>query len=108
MTSVPSHGAHRFRFRPTTHYGRLACWFAGAAVVALFVTPILALIPWVEYVAAPVGFSLALGGAVVGGVLALVAILRDKERALAVFAATVPMAMYMVLAVAELIVGGEH
>lgn len=108
MTSVPSHNSHPFRFLPTTNYGRLACRFAIAGVAASLVTPLLALIPSVRYVAAPLGYSLAFAGAVLGGVFALIAIIRDKERALGVFAATVPLALYMALIVAEVIVGGQH
>jgi hypothetical protein len=108
MTSVPSHGAHRFRILPTTHYGRLACRFAIAGVAAMLVTPLVALIPWVRYVATPLGYSLAFAGAVLGGVFALIAIIRDKERAVGVFAATVPLALYFVLIVAEVVVGGQH
>ena len=55
-------------------------------------------------VAVPLFFTAASLGAAAGGVAALLAIIRDKDRGLAVFVALLPMLMYAVLIVVELIV----
>jgi hypothetical protein len=99
---------HRRRGLPTTDLGWWAIRLAGAAVVAGFAAPLFNLIPWVRYVGVPLMYGIAFGGAIGGGVLAAIAIIREKERAVIVFVALVPMLLYLVLIVAEIITGGEH
>lgn len=108
MHSVPSPKTPRVHLLPTTFLGRWALRLAGASVVLLFAAPLVNLIAWVRIVAIPLLYTLALAAAVVGGVLALVAIIRDNERALSVFAATVPLLFYLVFTVIEVLAGGAH
>jgi hypothetical protein len=65
-------------------------------------------IPYFGWVIWGLGF-LGLPAVLAGGVLALVAIIRDKERAGTVFAALIPVLFLLVLLVLELSgVGPEH
>ena len=77
---------------PTTPLGR---WAAGLAVTFLPLVFAAALVPR----AAAAGFVCGLAG----GVTALVAIVRDRERAVTVFAALVPLAIAVGFGLAELI-----
>ena len=108
MWSVSSEKTPRVRVLPRTDLGRWALWLAGGSVVALFAAPLFGLIPWVRVVAVPLLFGAAFVAAIAGGVLALIAIIRDKERTIGVFAATIPMLFYAVFTVIEVLVGGEH
>ena len=96
--------AARWVVFPTTPVGWWALRLAGASVALLFAAPLLNLIPGF----APVTYSLALAAALVSGVLAPIAIIRDKERALSVFAAMIPLLFYLVFTVLEFTVLAEH
>lgn len=90
---------------PTTRLGWWAVRLAGASVVLLFAAPLVNLIPGF----APVTYSLTFAGALVSGALAPIAIIRDKERALSVFATMIPLLFYLALLVLELSgVGLDH
>lgn len=99
--------AWRRRALPTTRLGRVACWLAVAFVAWLFVaTPLLMVIGEPADVLPQPVFALlvtaALGAGIVGGVLALVAILRHHERGLLVYATVVVSLFALGLLVAEL------
>jgi len=89
-------------FAPTTRPGRLACWLAvGFAAWFLlnealmnFLRRPIALLSWV-------GLALGLGA----GVMALVAILRQRERGTAVFLSLFPGAFVLVFLAGELVGG---
>lgn len=95
-----------------TNRGRRALWLAGVSVVSLFAAPLFGLAPGVRLVAMPLLFTAALAAAIAGGVLALIAILRDKDHSIGVFVATIPLLFYVVFTLIEvlalLLVGGEH
>jgi hypothetical protein len=75
---------------PTSPLGRYALWSAGAFLALIVSTTI------VQSVTAPPHASrlalvwLTLAAAVAGAVMALIAILRDKDRAILTFVALVP------------------
>ena len=80
-----------------------------AFCMLLFAAPLINLIPGeVGNAAIFATYTLAFPAGVVGGIMALVAIIRQHERAVTVFLATLPLVMYLVLIVAEVISGGEH
>ncbi len=107
--SVSSGNARRIQVLPTTPFGRWALGLAGAPVVLLFAAPLINLIPGeVGNVAMFVTYTLALAAAGVGGIFALIAIIRHRDRAVSVFLAAAPLLMYVLLVVVEVIVGGEH
>lgn len=87
---------HRARLAilPTTSLGR---WAVGLAIVFFPLVFAAGVVPR----AAALGFFCGLAG----GVGALVAILRDRERALSVFAAFLPLAVAVAFVLAELIAG---
>ena len=108
-TSVPSGKARRIHVLPTTSIGWWALGLAGASMMLLFAVPLINLIPGeVGNAAIFATYTLAFPAGVVGGIMALVAIIRQHERAVTVFLATLPLVMYLVLIVAEVISGGEH
>ena len=78
----PSEHRPRITILPTTHLGRWAAGLAAAFFPLVFAA---ALVPR----AAALGFLCGLAG----GAAALMAIIRDRERALSVFAALVPLAV---------------
>ena len=107
MRRMSSTKAPRVHVLPTTPVGWWALRFAGFVVVMMFAMPLQA-IPYFGWVIWALGF-LGLAAVVVSGVLALIAIIRDKERALSVFAALIPLLFIVVLLVLELSgVGSEH
>lgn len=75
----------------------LGWWAVGLA--AAFITLVLA------GTAVPRGGGLAVACGVLGGIVALAAIVRDRERALSVFAALAPLAFAVGFAIAELVGG---
>jgi hypothetical protein len=79
---------------PTTDLGR---WAVGLA--ALFFALVLAAS------VVPRGAALGMACGLAGGVAALMAIVRDGERALSVFAALVPVAIAVAFVLADLISG---
>lgn len=90
----PVQHRRRITVLPTTSLGR---WSVGLAV---------AFFPFV-FAAAVVPRAAAIGVVcgLAGGVAALVAVLRDHERAVSVFAALVPLAIPVAFVLAELITG---
>jgi hypothetical protein len=107
MSRMSSAKAPQFHVLPTTPVGWWALRFAGASVLVMSLLPLQA-IPYFGWVIWGLGF-LGLPAVLVGGVLALAAIIRDKERALSVFAAFIPLVFLVVLFVVELSgVGPEH
>ena len=91
-----SPGGHRPRINllPTSALGRWAVGLAAAFFPLVFAA---ALVPR----AAALGFVCG----VAAGVAALLAIIRDHERALTVFAALVPLAIAVAFVLAEVITG---
>ena len=85
------HGS-RVLFLPRTEVGGWAVWLA----VAFFGLVLLGTV-------VPRGGGLAFVCGLLGGVLALVAIVREHERALTVFAALVPLAFAVGFVVAQLV-----
>ena len=92
-----SHEPHRFRFLPTT---RLGTWAVGLAVASIFLQPTWMLL-------GPVGGFPGLLAGLIGGVVALVAILRRSERAISVFIALVPFVGVIVFVLGEFLVGHD-
>ena len=88
----PAENRSRISILPTTALGR---WAVG--LTAVFFASVLA------GTMVPRGIALGLAAGVAGGVAALVAIVRDRERAVAVFAAFVPLAIAVAFGLAELI-----
>jgi hypothetical protein len=81
---------------PTTQLGRFAVGLALAAPVLVMAWTIL-----------PGGAALGFASGVAGGVVALRAILRHRERAVSVFAATLPLVLVVAFVLAELLIGHE-
>lgn len=86
----------RFTVPPVTRLGRLA--------VGLTVVHVALMLAWRVV---PGGGGLGLGSGLVAGVVALVAIVRDRERALSVFIAILPLIAVVVFVLAELPVGHD-
>jgi hypothetical protein len=84
----------RVVFAPTTRLGRWAVGLAAAAVVGV---PLWAILPG--------GALLPFGCGLAGGVVAVVAIARRHERAIAVYAALAPLAFVVLFVLAELLIG---
>ena len=97
----------RFRVAPTTPVGRRALGFFGASLVAWVITPLGMVVPtyvaWVIWAVGVLG-TIAL---LMSGALALTAIVRDKERALSVFAVVIMVLWFLIAVVAILLSGGE-
>lgn len=79
---------------PTTYLGRWAVWLA-ASFFALVLAGALV----------PKGAALGFVCGLASGVAALTAIVRDRERAVTVFAALAPLAIAVAFVLAELITG---
>ena len=94
---------------PTTRLGLWAVRLAGAWVgLTIISAPLYFWVPGGELVNAFLVYGLALAAGLASSVLALIAIRRDKERALSVYAAVIPLLFFLTLMVAELVTGGEH
>ena len=90
-----AHTAHRFRFWPTTQLG---WWAVGLAAASIVLIPSWSLMGRLGGIPGLVcGFA--------GGVIALLAIFRQKERAISVFAAFVPFIVVVSFVLAELLGG---
>jgi hypothetical protein len=85
----------RISILPTTRLGRWAVGLAAAFLPLVFAA---AVVPR----GAPLGFVCGLAGGVTG----LTAIVRDRERAVTVFAAVIPLVIAVAFLLAELIAGG--
>lgn len=79
---------------PTTHLG----WWAVGLAAGFFALVFAA-------TAVPRGAALGFVCGLAGGVAALMAIVRDRERAVTVFAALLPLAIAVAFVLAELITG---
>jgi hypothetical protein len=91
---VPAPRKHRPAILPTTSLGARAMWLAVAAVVFNFAWRIL-----------PGGAALAFACGIASGIVALVAILRRRERAVIAYAAVLPLIFVVVFILAELLIG---
>jgi hypothetical protein len=84
----------RITFLPTTHLG----WWAVGLAAAFF--------PFVFAAAVvPTGAAIGFVCGLAGGVAALMAIIRDRERALTVFVALAPLVIAVAFLLVELITG---
>jgi hypothetical protein len=83
-------------FLPTTLLGKWAVRFAVGAFLLQFAWMIL-----------PGGAALSMACAVVGGVCALIAIVHQRDRAIAVYIAVVPLVMTVLFIAAELLIGHD-
>jgi cytochrome c oxidase subunit IV len=84
-------------FLPTTPLGKWAAWLAVAYVVLQFAWRLLG----------PLGAFPSFACGVAGGIVALVAVLRRGERAIAVYAAILPLLFVVVFVAAELLIGHD-
>jgi hypothetical protein len=84
----------RLTFLPTTQLGWWAVGLAATFFPFVFVAAVL-----------PRGAAIGFVSALAGGVAALMAIVRDRERALTVFVALVPLAVAVAFLLVELISG---
>lgn len=105
--SRPAPDGWRRRVLPTSRFGRLAGWFALAfAVWFLVVSPLtMAVQGNVQSIPVPVLIAVGwagFGSGFVAGVLALVAILREGERAVLAFAYLVPLAIVVAFVLGEI------
>lgn len=98
----------RVRALPTTRRGRIACWMALAAATWFAANTLLLQgvermegIPRTPLI---VSSLLGMGLAFSGGVVAALAIARDRERGWLVFAASLPAAALLVFLAGELLV----
>lgn len=100
------------RWLPATRLGRIACWFALGFLGWFFVAnPVIMMANQPEGlpIAEPlrtVAIALSLAGfasGLVGAVVALVAIVRSRERAIAVFAALAPGVFVVAFLLGELL-----
>jgi hypothetical protein len=90
----PTRRPNGVAFAPVTRLGR---WAVVLAVAAVGLVALAAIVPR----GASIGFAAGIGA----GVSALVAIVRDRERAVSVFAALVPLVIAVAFGLAELISG---
>ncbi len=86
-------GHHRVAVLPTTRAGAWAVGFAAASIVLQSAWMLMG----------PLGGFPGLLAGLIGGIVALVAILRRSERAISVFIALVPFVGVVVFVLAELI-----
>lgn len=100
MTSTtlrPAKKPHRFAFAPVTRIGKWA--------VGLLVAHVLLMFAW--RLMGPLGAFPGMLVGLVGGIVALVAIIRFRERAITAFAAVVPLATVVLFVLAELLIGHD-
>jgi hypothetical protein len=84
----------RITILPATHLG----WWAVGLTAAFFLLVFAATV-------VPRGAALGFFSGLAGGIIALMAIIRERERAVTVFAALVPLAIAVAVVLAELISG---
>ena len=92
---LPAGKRRRFALLPTTRMGTWAVWLAVAHVVLMFSWSLLGRLGGVP------GLILGLAA----GVVALVAIIRRRERAATVFASVLPLLTVVGFVLAELLIG---
>jgi hypothetical protein len=95
------------RWRPTTRLGLWAVRLAVVWVVAALLALPFYYIPGGQWVTILVLYTVASTASVGSGVLALIAIIREKERAVSVYAALLPLLFLLLLLVLELTVGHD-
>lgn len=95
---LPRSTTHRVAVVPTTRLGR---WAVGLAIANVVLVLVLA------WTILPGGAALGFACGLAGGVVGLVAIVRGRERALAVFAALAPFATVVAFVLAELLIGHD-
>ena len=88
---------HPVAVRPHTHLGR---WAVGLAVAYLVLMPAWRLM-------GPLGAFPAFACGLAGGVVALVAISRRHERAVAVYVAVLPLVLVVLFVLAEFLIGHD-
>lgn len=88
--------AHVTHVRPTTPLGRWAAWLALGFVVFNFAWMVL-----------PGGATLAFLCGIAGGITAIVAIWRRRERGLLAYAAIIPLLAVVAFVAAELLIGHD-
>ena len=86
----------RITILPTTDLGRWAIGLAAASFPLVFAAGVV-----------PRGAAIGFVFGLAGGVAALMAIIRDRERAVTVFAALLPLVVGVAFVLAELISGGR-
>ena len=84
------------RFLPTTPLGK---WAVGLAVAAFPLQ--------LAWTILPGGAALSMACATAGGICALFAVLRRVDRAIAVYAAVVPLVLTVLFVAAELLIGHD-
>ena len=89
-------GGHAIHVLPTTRHGRWAARLALAYIVLVVAWAIL-----------PGGAAAGFVAGLAGGGLALEAIIRQRERALTVFAAALPVFLVVAFVLAELLIGHD-
>ena len=94
MSSLGQPARSPFAFAPTTRLGR---WAVGLALAAVGLVAAAALVPR--------GAALGFAAALAAGIAGLVAVVRERERAMSVFLALVPLAIAVAFVAAELIGG---
>ena len=90
---TPVKNRPRITILPATHFGWWAVWLTAAFFLLVFAATVV-----------PRGAALGFVS-VAGGIIALMAIIRERERAVTVFAALVPLAIAVAFVLAELISG---
>lgn len=95
------------RWRPTTRPGLWAVRLTIVWVVAALLVLPLYYIPGGQWVTGLVLYTVGSTASVGSAVLALIAIIRDRERAVSVYAALLPLLLLLVLLVLELTVGHD-
>lgn len=90
-------GPHRVAVLPTTRAGT---WAVGFAAVSIVLQP-----AWM--LMGPLGGFPGLLSGLIGGIVALVAILRRSERAISVFIALVPFVGVIVFVLGEFLIGHD-
>lgn len=93
---LPGRTGHRVVVLPTTKLGWWSLALAVANVVLVLAWSIL-----------PGGAALGFASGLAGGMAALIAIVRGRERALTVFAAVVPLGLVVLFVAAELLIGHD-
>ncbi len=94
---LPVKTRSRCAILPTTRLGSSAVWLAVASIVLVMSWRLMG----------PLGGFPGLACGLAGGIVALVAIVRDGERAVTVFAALVPFVNVVVFVLAELLIGHD-
>ena len=90
----PVNNRPRITILPATHLGWWAVWLTAAFFLLVFTATVV-----------PRGAALGFVSGLAGGIVALMAIVRERERAVTVFAALVPLAIAVGFVLSQLISG---